>query len=112
MSMSVIISLLFRFGSADFIMEPEIFAQLKKYFQAGGNPEQVGSFLFFFFLGLRTMQGEEKKSVFLASFQVIELLSKNYLAMAQMANLMAEWLILAGAEINDVQQQVNVKSGR
>ncbi len=66
-----------RFGSADFIMEPEIFAQLKKYFQAGGNPEQV-----------------------------IELLSKNYLAVAQMANLMAEWLILAGAEINDVQQQV------
>ena len=68
----------FRFGSSDFIMEPEIFAQLKKYFQAGGNPEQV-----------------------------IELLSKNYLAVAQMANLMAEWLILAGAEINDVQQQVH-----
>ncbi len=30
-----------RFGSPDFIMEPEIFAQLKKYFQAGGSPEQV-----------------------------------------------------------------------
>ena len=27
-----------RFGSSDFIMEPEIFTQLKKYFQAGGNP--------------------------------------------------------------------------
>jgi len=66
-----------RFASADEIMEPEIFTQLKKYFQAGGNPEQV-----------------------------IELLSKNYLAVAQMANLMAEWLILAGAEISDVQQQV------
>lgn len=37
---------------------------------------------------------------------MIELLSKNYLAVAQMANLMAEWLILAGAEINVVQQQV------
>ena len=66
-----------RFASSDFIMEPEIFSQLKKYFQAGGNPEQV-----------------------------IDLLSKNYIAVAQMANLMAEWLILAGAEINEVQQQV------
>jgi negative elongation factor C/D len=68
---------LVKFASPDFIMEPEIFTQLKTYFQAGGNPEQV-----------------------------IELLSKNYVAVAQMANLMAEWLILAGAEINDVQQQV------
>jgi negative elongation factor C/D len=37
---------------------------------------------------------------------VIDLLSINYVAVAQMANLMAEWLILAGAEIHDVQQQV------
>ena len=68
---------LVKFGSKDFIMEPEIFSQLKKYFQAGGNPEQV-----------------------------IELLSVNYIAVAQMANLMAEWLILAGAEIQTVQQLV------
>ena len=68
---------LVKFGSADFIMEPEIFSQLKKYFQAGGNPEQV-----------------------------IDLLSANYVAVAQMANLMAEWLILAGAEIQTVQQLV------
>jgi len=66
-----------KFGSPDFIMEPEIFSQLKKYFQAGGNPEQV-----------------------------IDLLSSNYVAVAQMANLMAEWLILAGAEIQTVQQLV------
>jgi len=66
-----------KFGSKDFIMEPEIFSQLKKYFQAGGNPEQV-----------------------------IDLLSANYIAVAQMANLMAEWLILAGAEIQTVQQLV------
>jgi len=66
-----------KFGSPDFIMEPEIFTQLKKYFQAGGNPEQV-----------------------------IDLLSANYVAVAQMANLMAEWLILAGAEIQTVQQLV------
>ena len=37
---------------------------------------------------------------------MIELLSINYMAVAQMANLMAEWLILAGAEINEVQLQV------
>ena len=66
-----------KFSSPDFIMEPEIFSQLKKYFQAGGNPEQV-----------------------------IDLLSSNYVAVAQMANLMAEWLILAGAEIQTVQQLV------
>ena len=34
------------------------------------------------------------------------MLSSNYIAVAQMANLMAEWLILAGAEINEVQLQV------
>ena len=66
-----------KFASPDFIMEPEIFSQLKKYFQSGGNPEQV-----------------------------IDLLSSNYMAVAQMANLMAEWLILAGAEIQTVQQLV------
>ena len=43
----------------DFIMEPEIFSQLKRYFQAGGNPEQV-----------------------------IELLSINYVAVAQVWTLM------------------------
>lgn len=40
-----------------------------RYFQAGGNPEQV-----------------------------IEQLSQNYSAVAQMANLLAEWLILGGGE--------------
>ena len=53
---------LVKFATKDFIMEPEIFSQLKKYFQAGGNPEHV-----------------------------IDLLSANYIAVAQMANLMAEW---------------------
>jgi len=38
--------------------------------------------------------------------QVIEMLSQNYTASAQMANLMAEWLILAGATITDVQSMV------
>lgn len=58
-------------------MEPGIFTQLKKYFQAGGTPEQV-----------------------------ISLLSENYKAVAQMANLLAEWLILAGVKVQDVQAMV------
>lgn len=70
-------SCLSQFATTDFIMEPGIFSTLKRYFQAGGNPEQV-----------------------------IEMLSENYQAMAQMANLMAEWLILAGASINEVQAMV------
>ncbi|XP_065572172.1 negative elongation factor D-like [Artemia franciscana] len=65
------------FRSPDYIMEPGIFNELKRYFIAGGDPEQV-----------------------------IDLLSKNYMATAQMANLMAEWLILAGTNIADVQSMV------
>lgn len=56
-----------KFARPDYIMEPGIFNQLKRYFQSGGNPEQV-----------------------------IDLLSSNYCAFAQMANLMAEWIIGAG----------------
>lgn len=59
-----------KFATPDYIMEPGIFAQLKRYFQAGGNPEQV-----------------------------IEQLSQNYTAVAQTANLLAEWLILGGNKI-------------
>ncbi|XP_015187596.1 PREDICTED: negative elongation factor D isoform X2 [Polistes dominula] len=66
-----------KFKTADYIMEPGIFTQLKRYFQAGGNPEQV-----------------------------IGLLSRNYTACAQMANLLAEWLILAGVKVTDVQAMV------
>lgn len=61
-----------KFKTPDYIMEPGIFGQLKRYFQAGGNPEQV-----------------------------IEQLSINYSAVAQMANLLAEWLILGGNYQND-----------
>lgn len=66
-----------KFSTPDYIMEPGIFTQLKRYFQAGGNPEQV-----------------------------IELLSQNYSAVAQMANLLAEWLILGGVRVTDVQAMV------
>lgn len=48
-----------------------------RYFQAGGNPVTV-----------------------------IELLSQNYTACAQMANLLAEWLILAGVKVTEVQAMV------
>lgn len=58
-------------------MEPGIFTQLKKYFQAGGTPQTV-----------------------------INQLSQNYSACAQMANLLAEWLILAGVKVTDVQAMV------
>lgn len=66
-----------KFASPDFIMETGIFLQLKRYFQAGGSPEQV-----------------------------IELLSENYTGVAQIANLIAEWLIIAGANVQDVQATV------
>lgn len=77
-----------KFSTPDYIMEPGIFLQLKRYifvitsteekrifltefnyryFQAGGNPETV-----------------------------IDLLSDNYKAVAQMTNLIADWLIMAG----------------
>ncbi|KAK6627541.1 beta ketoadipyl CoA thiolase, th1 [Polyplax serrata] len=66
-----------KFSTPDYIMEPGIFTQLKRYFQAGGNPEQV-----------------------------IDLLSQNYSATAQMANLLAEWLISGGVNVTAVQAMV------
>ncbi|XP_076370703.1 negative elongation factor complex member TH1 isoform X2 [Tachypleus tridentatus] len=66
-----------KFSSQDFIMEPGIFLQLKSFFQSGGNPEQV-----------------------------VDLLSGNYQAIAQTANLLAEWLIMAGMKISEVQALV------
>lgn len=73
----VISECLGKFATSDYIMEPGIFTQLKRYFQAGGTPEQV-----------------------------INQLSANYTAVAQMANLLAEWLILAGVRVTDVQAMV------
>ncbi|XP_018574865.1 negative elongation factor D isoform X2 [Anoplophora glabripennis] len=66
-----------KFSTSDYIMEPGIFSQLKRYFQSGGNP-----------------------------LQVIEELSQNYTAVAQMANLIAEWLIIGGVKVTDVQAMV------
>ncbi|XP_044268855.1 negative elongation factor D [Tribolium madens] len=66
-----------KFSTSDYIMEPGIFSQLKRYFQSGGNP-----------------------------LQVIEELSQNYTAVAQMANLIAEWLITGGVNVTTVQAMV------
>ncbi|CAF1118392.1 unnamed protein product [Adineta steineri] len=61
------------FSSTDFIMESKVFDTIKDYFRHGGAPDQV-----------------------------IELLSENYMAIAQTATLMADWLILTGVEPADV----------
>ncbi|XP_067931897.1 negative elongation factor D-like [Watersipora subatra] len=66
-----------KFSIPDFIMEPDVFITLQRYFKAGGLPEQV-----------------------------VDLLSNHYQAMAQTANLLAEWLILAGTDIHTVQELV------
>ena len=61
----------------DFIMEPGIFSQLKRFFKSGGLQEES-----------------------------VEILSENYTATAQMVNLLAEWLIMTGMEVKDVQALV------
>ncbi|KAM6053288.1 negative elongation factor C/D isoform 1-T1 [Theristicus caerulescens] len=66
-----------KFSTPDYIMEPSIFNTLKRYFQAGGSPENV-----------------------------IQLLSENYTAVAQTVNLLAEWLIQTGVEPVQVQETV------
>ncbi|NXW43191.1 NELFD factor, partial [Nyctiprogne leucopyga] len=66
-----------KFSTPDYIMEPSIFNTLKRYFQAGGSPENV-----------------------------IQLLSENYTAVAQTVNLLAEWLIQTGVEPLQVQETV------
>ncbi|XP_045193962.1 negative elongation factor D-like [Mercenaria mercenaria] len=65
------------FGTKDFIMEPGVFSMLKMFLQAGGSPERV-----------------------------VELLSDNYHGVAQTVNLLAEWMIQVGVDINEVQEMV------
>lgn len=65
------------FSRGDFIMEPDIIQQLKRYFSAEGSPEIV-----------------------------IELLCNNYKAVAQMANLLAEMLVTSGMTIDEVQSVI------
>ncbi|XP_060603778.1 negative elongation factor D-like [Ruditapes philippinarum] len=65
------------FATKDFIMEPGVFSMLKQFLQAGGSPERV-----------------------------VELLSDNYHGVAQTVNLLAEWMIQVGVDINEVQEMV------
>lgn len=62
------------FSSTDYIMEPSIFDTIKKYFMHGGEPGPV-----------------------------VDLLSDNYTAVAQTVNLLAEWLIITGVPVEEVQ---------
>ena len=62
------------FSSTDYIMEPTIFDTIKQYFINGGEPQPV-----------------------------VDLLSDNYQAVAQTVNLLAEWLILTGVSVQEVQ---------
>ena len=65
------------FSSTDYIMEPTIFDTIKIYFMHGGEPGPV-----------------------------VDLLSDNYTAVAQTVNLLAEWLIISGIPVQDVQLMV------
>ena len=62
------------FSSTDYIMEPTIFDTIKTYFVNGGEPGPI-----------------------------VDLLSNGYTAVAQTVNLLAEWLILTGMAVQDVQ---------
>ncbi|XP_052864358.1 negative elongation factor D-like [Anopheles cruzii] len=63
------------FSTCDYVMEPTIFTQLQRYFLAGGAVEPA-----------------------------INLLAGNYAAVAQMANLVGEWLTVAGVCVSEVQE--------
>jgi negative elongation factor C/D len=65
------------FSSPDYIMEPNIFDTIKLYFMNGGEPDSV-----------------------------VNLLSQNYTAVAQQVNLLAEWLIISGLSVDQVQLNV------
>jgi hypothetical protein len=60
-----------------FYLMPGIFDTIKSYFKHGGAPEPV-----------------------------VDLLSGNYIAVAQTANLFAEWLIVTGVPVTEVQLMV------
>jgi len=65
------------FQSKDTIMEPTVGHTVKRFLNAGGYPEEF-----------------------------VELLAENYHGIAQVANLLADWLIVAGASVEEVQELV------
>jgi len=66
-----------KLAEIDFIMEPNVFNVLKRFFQCGGTPKET-----------------------------VSLLSTNYEAVAQTVNLLAEWLIMLGMQPNEVKEIV------
>jgi len=65
------------FQCKDTIMEPTVNHTVKRFLNAGGYPEEF-----------------------------VELLAENYHGIAQVANLLADWLIVAGASVEEVQELV------
>ncbi|EDO29868.1 predicted protein, partial [Nematostella vectensis] len=59
------------------VMEPDVFSYIRRYFLVGGPREEL-----------------------------VKLLSENYCGIAQSANLLANWLILTGSNVHDVEQLV------
>lgn len=74
---SIINKCLELFCSTDYIMEPDVCAQIGRYFRAMGSVEQL-----------------------------VSLLSENYVGIAHMVNILADWLIQAGVDIKEVQNMV------
>ncbi|XP_020897834.1 negative elongation factor C/D [Exaiptasia diaphana] len=65
------------FATKDFVMEPDVFSHIRRYLLNAGSHEEL-----------------------------IRLLSENYRGIAQSANLLANWLILTGADVHEVEQMV------
>eukprot|EP00794_Sanderia_malayensis_P005728 gene5728-6428_t len=65
------------FSNKDCIMEPFLNEYVRRFLEAGGRPEEF-----------------------------VELLAENYTGTAQVANLMADWLIVAGCDVSEVQDMV------
>lgn len=83
-----------KFSTSDYIMEPGIFTQLKRWIGVVKHKHELKSLSFRYFQAGGTPE------------QVINLLSHNYTAVAQMTNLLAEWLITSGVKVTDVQAMV------
>uniref|UniRef100_A0A182T297 TH1 protein n=1 Tax=Anopheles maculatus TaxID=74869 RepID=A0A182T297_9DIPT len=76
-SLAIVYDCLQLFETVDYIMEPEIFAQLRRYITAGGTPEWA-----------------------------IHQLSNNYTGVAQMVNLVGNWLLTIGTDAAELQSMV------
>ncbi|XP_050072271.1 negative elongation factor D-like [Anopheles maculipalpis] len=76
-ALAIVHDCLQRFGTQDYIMEPEIFGQLRRYVTAGGTPKMA-----------------------------IDQLSDNYTGVAQMVNMVGSWLLTIGADAAELTTMV------